>query len=132
MWSQSSVKSIFILSFIVIFFNFICNVICKIMPILNCHIIFIFINIYTQNIYVCVCMYVGLNLTFWLHQRGREGELGSTHAYRKVLHSFKEHIVWHTIATTRIKSCSCQLNLILMEAKRNFSTKFLRRGFNSE
>lgn len=75
---------------------------------------------------VIVCMYVGFNLTFYQHQKGREAVLGSTYAFRKVLHSFKNSILWHTIVTTRIKSCSCQLNLILNEAKRIFSIKFLR------
>lgn len=73
---------------------------------------------------VIVCsIYVGFNLTFCQHQKGGEGVLGSKYAFRKVLHSFEKNILWHTIATTRIKSCSCQLNLILNEAKRIFSIK---------
>lgn len=138
-------KGIFILSFKITYFRFTSEYHLQKYPHIKLmqsvfNLIFIYINIYTLqhsvcvsvsvSVCVCVCVFVciqiGFILAFYLHQRGREAVLRSTHAYRKLLLSCKTHIVlWHTVATTRRKSCCCQLNL-LRGARRNFFIKFLR------
>lgn len=66
-------------------------------------------------------MFVRMYVVLPAPKRKGQCVVGYTCIWKGIPFIFKKRLLCHMIATTRIKSCSCQLNILLVEAKRNFS-----------